>query len=79
MGDQLGLPGAGVTQPTEANAVFAQIPTAAIEALPARFDLQSWHEAPGEVRLMCAFDTTEDDVDELVNALGDALGAGASG
>lgn len=69
------LPGVVVTQPTEANAVFVQLPTAAIQRLPPHFGLQSWHEAPGEVRLMCAFDTTEQDVDDLVASLGRVLEA----
>lgn len=72
------LPGVVVTQPTEANAVFAQLPLAALERCAPRFGLQSWHEAPGEVRLMCAFDTTEDDVDTLIAALADALEATAT-
>ena len=38
-----------------------------------RWRFYDWDVATGEVRLMCSFDTTEADVDELVAAVKDAV------
>ena len=65
------------TCPTEANAVFATLPRAAADRARAHARFYDW--APGEtadrveVRWMCAWDTTEADVDELVRAVAAAL------
>ncbi|MCU0277925.1 MAG: aminotransferase class I/II-fold pyridoxal phosphate-dependent enzyme [Candidatus Nanopelagicales bacterium] len=63
-----GLSDAGVvlTQPVEVNAVFALLPDA--EELMQRFHFYPWL-APDEVRLMCSWDTTADDVDDFVAAV----------
>lgn len=68
-----GLPGLRITRPVEANAVFAILPAAATAALQERFDFYMWEEHTGEVRWMCAWDTTEADVDAFAVAVGDAL------
>jgi threonine aldolase len=57
--------GVEVTQPVQANAVFARLPPAAIAELRERTRFYVWDEAAGEVRWMTAFDTTEDDVDRF--------------
>jgi threonine aldolase len=57
------------TQQTQANAVFATLPPPAAALLRETFDFEIWDRATGEVRWMCAFDTTEDDVDHFVAAL----------
>ncbi|MCC2313058.1 threonine aldolase family protein [Cellulomonas xiejunii] len=62
-----------VVQPTEANAVFVRLPAHVARALRRRWRFYDWDAADGTVRLMCAFDTTEQDVDELLAALADAL------
>jgi threonine aldolase len=63
--------------PVQANGVFATLPTDAIErlrdALPASLPFYVWDEIAGTIRLMCAWDTTEDDVDGLVAALAAAV------
>ncbi len=56
------VPGVTITQPVDANAVFARLPAERIEALQARRRFLLWDEASSEVRWMCAFDTTEADV-----------------
>jgi threonine aldolase len=56
------VPGVTITQPVEANAVFARLPRERIEPLQARRSFLLWDEASSEVRWMCAFDTTEEDV-----------------
>lgn len=66
-----GLRAAGVslTRPAEANAVFASLPPGLTAALQDRFRFYTWNVRTGEVRLMCAWDTTEDEVDALVAAI----------
>ncbi|MTD43815.1 threonine aldolase [Conexibacter sp. W3-3-2] len=65
-----GLPGVRVTQEVQANAVFAIVPERVREALWADgFLFYVWDELTGEVRWMCSWDTTEDDVDGFVAAI----------
>jgi threonine aldolase len=61
--------GLRVTRPVEANAVFAQLPAEAIEPLQGQFDFYVWDERAGEVRWMCSWDTTEDDVEKFAEAV----------
>ncbi|MEO6944003.1 MAG: low specificity L-threonine aldolase [Lacisediminihabitans sp.] len=63
------------TQKTEANAVFAQLPTDAANRIREQFRFYDWDAAAGEVRWMCAFDTTEADVDAFVAAIARELAA----
>ena len=58
-----------ITRPVQANAVFATLPAAACEALQRRFAFYVWNEDIGEVRWMCSWDTTEEDVDEFAAAV----------
>ena len=67
------LPGLELTQPVQANAVFARLPDRARAALHDRFDFYDWDERAGEVRWMCAWDTTEDDVDAFAAAVAEAV------
>ena len=61
------------TPPVEANGVFANLPTVPIDrlrdALPAAMPFYVWDETAGTVRLMCSWDTTAEDIDELAGAL----------
>jgi threonine aldolase len=68
------IPGVEVSRPVEANAVFAVLPADVAERLRKRFRFYTWNEATGEVRWMCAFDTTEADVDAFAAALREELG-----
>ena len=65
--------GVELAYPVEANGVFVTLPGEAIErlrdALPAALPFYVWDEAAGTIRLMCSWDTTEDDVDGLAAAL----------
>jgi threonine aldolase len=56
-----------VTQPVEANAVFAILPPGVSDALTERWPFYVWNEATGEVRWMAAWDTSPDDVDTFVD------------
>jgi threonine aldolase len=60
------VPGIKLTQPVEANGVFAVVPKQFIEPLQKKYFFYTWNEAISEVRLMCSFDTTEEDVQEFV-------------
>jgi threonine aldolase len=67
-------PGLSFSQPTEANAVFATLPTDAADSIRKRYRFYDWDRARGEVRWMTAFDTTEDDVDTFVETIVRELG-----
>jgi threonine aldolase len=69
------VPGVEITRPVQANAVFAVIPRDVAERLRKRFRFYTWNEHTGEVRWMCAFDTTEEDVDAFAAALAEEMGA----
>ena len=64
-----GLPGLEITRPVQANAVFAILPPTAIQSLQAEFPFYVWDEAIGEVRWMCSWDTTEDDIERFAAAI----------
>jgi threonine aldolase len=70
-----GMPGVTLTQQTQSNAVFAIVPPGVADALREVFRFYDWNPATGEVRWMCAFDTTEADVDEFAAALAALLPA----
>ena len=63
------LPGLVITQPTQANAVFAQLPATAIPKLQADTPVYVWSEKNSEVRWVCSWDTTPADIDEFVEAV----------
>ena len=56
------LPGCRVTQPVEANEVFATIPRAYVTALQSVSQFHIWDEGTTEARFVCSFDTTEEDI-----------------
>jgi threonine aldolase len=69
--------GLAFTQATEANGLFATLPSAAAERVREQFRFYDWKQSPLEVRWMTSFDTTEADIDAFVAAVIDALGAEA--
>ncbi|MEF2975872.1 threonine aldolase family protein [Subtercola sp. YIM 133946] len=69
------MPGVTITRPTQSNAVFAIVPPGVADALREVFRFYDWNPATGEVRWMCAFDTTEADVDAFAAALAGLLPA----
>lgn len=56
------IKGIRITQPVQSNAVFAILPKEIIPILQEAFFFYVWNEAAGEVRWMCSYDTTEEDV-----------------
>ena len=63
-----------ISRPVQSNAVFATLPAAAADALRREFDFYVWDEATSEVRWMCPWDTTPEDVDTFAAALRSLLG-----
>jgi threonine aldolase len=58
-----------LTQPVEANAVFAILEPAIREQLQRQFPFYVWDERTGEVRWMTAWDTQPEDVDAFAAAI----------
>ena len=61
--------GIGIAQPVQSNAVFATMPHETAARAQRSFAFGSWPAQPGLYRLMCAWDTTPEDVDALLAAL----------
>jgi threonine aldolase len=61
--------GVRITQPVEANAVFAVLDPAVTERLQRDWPFYVWDEATGEVRWMTAWDTLPEDVDAFAGAV----------
>jgi threonine aldolase len=79
MADQLatavgGAKGLTITRQVQTNAVFATLPPRVTKRLQEEFPFYVWDEGSGEVRWMCSWDTTEDDIDEFAAAVTEALG-----
>jgi threonine aldolase len=58
-----------ITQPVDGNGVFAIFPKAVIPSLQSEYPFYVWNEKLSEVRLMCSFDTTEEEVDGFVEKM----------
>jgi threonine aldolase len=70
------IPGVAITRAVETNAVFASIPAKAVTCLQEQYFFYVWNPEPAdapEVRWMCSFDTTEEDVRAFAQALRGAL------
>ncbi len=61
------------THPVQANALFTILPGEATAALQPEWAFYVWDEATGEVRWMCAWDTTAEDVDAFAAGVESAL------
>ncbi len=58
-----------ITQPVEANAVFAIVPPQYIPPLQEKYFFYVWNENTSEVRWMTAYDTTYKDIDDFYSHL----------
>lgn len=63
------IEGVEITQPVDANGVFAIIPGELIPELQKEFFFYTWDEQRNEVRWMTSFDTTEEDIHTFGNLL----------
>jgi threonine aldolase len=60
------IEGIRVTQRVDANGVFAIMPAQIIEPLQKEYPFYVWNEKLNEVRLMCSWDSTEEEVKRFV-------------
>jgi threonine aldolase len=63
------IDGVQPTQKTESNGVFAILPEGVADRLRRSFRFYDWNEEAREVRWMCSFDTTEEDIDAFAAAI----------
>ena len=68
-----GIEGVTVVRPVQANAVFAILPPDVTERLQERFRFYTWDQVTGEVRWMCSWDTTLDDVTAFADAIAEEM------
>ena len=61
------VPQIKLTQPVEANGVFAVVPSKYIPTLQKKYFFYVWNEEISEIRLMTSFDTTEEDIAQFVD------------
>jgi threonine aldolase len=67
------IQGCKIVQEVQSNAVFVQMPLEAADKLAESFFFYFWDRSDSArpvIRLMCSFDTSDEDVDGLVDALG---------
>lgn len=67
------IPGIEITQPVEANGVFAQVPPEIIPELQKSFKFYVWEPEKSVVRWMTSFDTKEEDIQALVKKIKELL------
>ncbi len=75
----LDVPGVRLTQPVQANGVFAVMPPGATEELQRDWRFYMWDETTGEVRLMCSWDTTAEEVDAFAADVARACASAPAG
>ncbi len=69
------IPGVQVTQRVDANAVFAILPADVTERLQQQYRFYTWDDHTGEVRWMCSWDTTPEDVDAFAGSIAREMSA----
>jgi threonine aldolase len=67
------IPQVRIAWPVEANGVFAQIPSYAVEKIKERYFFYPWVEEQRIVRWMCSFDTTEKDVKDFAQVVAESV------
>jgi threonine aldolase len=63
------IPGVALSRRPQANAVFAVLPEDVTRRLQEQYRFYTWDAATGEVRWMCAWDTTAEDIARFAAAL----------
>ena len=71
------VPGVSFAYPTQANGVFARLPHGVADVVRERYFFYDWDASVNEVRWMCSFDTTTDDIDTFAALVRDACAAAA--
>ena len=70
------FPEVTITHPVTANGVFAILPSQIIPRLQKHYHFHYWNYEINEVRLMCSWDTTEEDINGFISKLDDELKKG---
>jgi threonine aldolase len=65
----LKIPRIKITQSVDANAIFAIMPPSIIPSMQQENFFYVWNEKTAEVRLMCSFDTTKEEIDGFIARL----------
>jgi threonine aldolase len=63
------IPGIRVTQEVQSNGVFVIIPNDIAERIRASYFFYPWDEKRSEWRLMCSWDTEEEDIENFIALL----------
>lgn len=63
------IEGVEITQPVQSNAIFLILPGDIIQKLRERYFFYDWDESRNEVRLVCSWDTTEEDIKDFADYL----------
>ena len=63
------IDGVIITQKTESNAIFFILPKTITDKLRERYFFYDWDIARNEMRLVCSWDTTEEDISGFINYL----------
>ncbi len=63
------IPEITITEPVDANGIFAAVPPEIIKPLQEKFFFYMWNEQKSEVRWMTSWDTTEDEILEFVKLI----------
>lgn len=63
------VPRVTITQPVDGNGVFAILPKEIIEPLQQEVFFYVWNERTNEVRLMCSFDTEEEEIQRFLKKI----------
>ena len=58
-----------ITEPVDANGIFATVPSEIIKLLQEQFFFYMWNEQKSEVRWMTSWDTTEEEIYEFVGLI----------
>ena len=69
-----GIKGIQITQPVQSNGVFAILPHEVADSVCKSYFFYPWNEVTSEYRLMTSWDTTEEDIDGLVELLEREMG-----
>ncbi len=69
-----GINNVKISRPVSGNAVFAILPPDKIAKLQNKYFFHVWNSDISEVRLMCSWDTTKEDIDNFTSAAKEVLG-----
>jgi threonine aldolase len=63
------FPSLKITQKVDANSIFVIVPAEVTVEIQKHFFFYVWNDRTGEVRLMCSFDTTREDIEQFIEQL----------